>query len=231
MEAFNTSERFVEVPWCLNRHGGAQVVLDCGYANAEQQYLEKLASLNIPDLHGLDVAPPKYFTVTDAAGVARPLLKPAQSDLRKTPYPDDFFDLIFCVSTVEHIGLDNEAYQSAPTTSFSKYGDMEAVREMYRITKPRGRLLLTVPFGKFQYFGWFLQYDLDRLCRLVAASDYHTNVMQFFKYSNGWNECYPDDLKDTVYQANGAPAAAGVACLELEKVEYLWQPGKTAAGL
>lgn len=225
MEGFNTTERFIEVPWCLNRHGGAQRVLDVGYAHADVQYLEKLASLNIPELHGIDLAPVKHITITDPSGVTRPLLTPVQADIRHTPYESDFFDLILCISTIEHVGLDNEGYQSS-RSPFTPQGDVDALREMFRITKPRGRLLMTMPFGKFQYFGWFVQYDMDRLVRLLAATDYHVNEMHFFRYRNGWHECYAHELKDVTYQSNGAPGAAGLVCVELEKVKFVWGPGQ-----
>ncbi|MDW8368359.1 MAG: hypothetical protein RMK49_21150 [Abditibacteriales bacterium] len=42
----------------------------------------------------------------------------------------------------------------------------------------------------------------------------------------GWHECYAHDLKDVTYQSNGTPVAAGLACVELEKVKFVWGPGQ-----
>jgi O-antigen chain-terminating methyltransferase len=217
MNGFGMTERFVEIPWCLHRRGAAQVVLDIGYTHADTEYLQGLANIQIQDLYGLDIAPAKHITVSGPDGVTRPLLKPVQADVRQTPFSDDFFELIFCISTIEHIGMDNTNYQPGMEDAPSQCGDYDAIRELCRITRPQGRLLLSVPFGKYQNHGWFRQYDLDRLVRLAAASDYRLKEVNFFQYHNGWHECHAHVLKDTTYRSNGAPAAAGLACLELEK--------------
>jgi hypothetical protein len=88
---------------------------------------------------------------------------------------------------------------------------------MHRITKPGGRVLLTVPFGRYQNHGWFQQYDLTRLIRLLAAADFAVAELEFFRYQNGWSECLPRDLRDTGYGDNGARAGAGLACVHLIK--------------
>jgi hypothetical protein len=171
---FGQTERFIEIPWCLNRVNGAQTVLDIGYANAEPYYLEGLANQRIPELHGLDIVAPKYITVTEPNGVTRPLLNPAQ-------------------------------------------GDFQALQELCRITKPGGRFIVTVPFGKAENHGWFRQYDMDRLMRLCTSSDLQLSEAHFFKYQNGWHECFPYELQGVGYQTNGACNAAGLACVELRK--------------
>ncbi len=217
MEGFGTTERFVEVPWCLNRRGNAQRVLDIGYANAENTYLQSLANLQIPELYGLDIAPVKHITVTLPDGTVRPLLTPVQGDIRQTPFSDNFFDLIYCISTIEHIGMDNTGYRPATADTASTCGDFETLRELCRIAKIGGRLIVTVPFGKYQNHGWFQQYDMDRLMRLSTSTDLKLTEAHFFAYQNGWKECHAYDLKDVGYQTNGAVNAAGLACVELTK--------------
>ena len=215
MEGFNRNERYVEIPWCLNRTRGARVVLDVGYANAEREYLQGLTDLNIPDLVGVDVVPPREITVQMPGGQTRALLRPHQSDIRKTPFDNDHFDVVLCVSTIEHVGCDNRSYGVEGATESD--GDFDAIREMRRILKPGGRLLLTVPFGRAEHHGWFRQYDFGRLCRLIAAADCRTVSADFFRYSNGWAECHPRELANTGYGTNGAVAAAGLACVDLTK--------------
>ena len=217
MEGFGMTERFVEIPWCLQRWNGARVVLDIGYANADMNYLQGLANLSIPELYGLDLAPPKQMTVTLPNGSVRSLLTPVQGDMRETSFSDNFFDLIYCISTIEHVGMDNTNYHPGMADKSSSCGDFEGLRELCRITKPGGRLLVTVPFGKYQNHGWFQQYDMDRLMRLATASDFKIHEAHFFGYRNGWAERFPSELRETGYQTNGAPNAAGLACLELIK--------------
>jgi SAM-dependent methyltransferase len=67
-------------------------------------------------------------------GIEYPLQHPnftfVQGDICKTPFPDDFFDAVTAVSTIEHIGLGR--YED-PTYS---NGDKKAVKEIKRILKP-----------------------------------------------------------------------------------------------
>ena len=37
-------------------------------------------------------------------------LRPVVADVRELPFPDASFDLAFCISTLEHVGRDNEIY-------------------------------------------------------------------------------------------------------------------------
>ena len=56
-------------------------------------------------------------------------------DARALSQPAEFFDIVFSMSVIEHIEDDG-----AP-------GDSLAIREMLRVLKPGGLLLVTVPFG------------------------------------------------------------------------------------
>jgi SAM-dependent methyltransferase len=71
-------------------------------------------------------------------------LRFAQQDITNTCFPSEFFDIIMAVSTIEHVGLG--------IRSINFDGDFAAIKEMRRIIKPSGRLLITVPFGKAGYW-------------------------------------------------------------------------------
>ncbi len=53
-------------------------------------------------------------------------------DLRSLPYPDDTFDRVTVISVIEHV---------------PDPGDIDGIRDLARVLKPGGRLILTVPFG------------------------------------------------------------------------------------
>ena len=58
-------------------------------------------------------------------------LKNEMCDARNMQYPDEMFDKIFSISVVEHIPGN---------------GDIKALREFVRVLKPRGKIILTVPY-------------------------------------------------------------------------------------
>lgn len=63
-------------------------------------------------------------------------------DIRNTQFETNKFDVITCISTIEHIGVEGRYHVKA-----DPLGDKNAMNEMLRILKPGGKLLLTVPYG------------------------------------------------------------------------------------
>jgi O-antigen chain-terminating methyltransferase len=201
------TERVVEIPWVLSRYRGERRVLDIGPAFALPLYVQALTRLGIPELHGVDLAPVRIanMTVTHA-------------DVRRMPYPDNDFDLVICVSTLEHIGRDNAHYGvEAPTDIID--GDLAALREMRRVLKPTGRILITVPFGRLDIRSWQKQYDLDAWRTLLRRADLRAVENEFYRYTGaGWCRADgPGELATNTYQEAGAPGATGVCCAALSK--------------
>ena len=64
-------------------------------------------------------------------------------DITGTDFPDNFFDAVSAVSTLEHIGLKGRYGISQDDAE----GDARAVREIKRILRRGGRLLATLPCG------------------------------------------------------------------------------------
>ncbi len=89
-------------------------------------------------------------------------------DIRKTNFPDAFFDAVTAVSSIEHVGF------GSSETNFS--GDKDACQEILRILKPEGKFLLTVPFGLEGVYSikgrsqWSARlYNLPSLKKLLAS--------------------------------------------------------------
>ena len=197
------TERCIEIPWALSCYNGEETVLDVGYANSEERYLRDLLSLNIPDLYGIDVVG------KDISGII-----PIKGDIRKTSFPDEFFDLIFCISTIEHVGRDNSVYGYC---DIDEEGDFNTIKEMWRITKNGGKIIITVPYGKFQDYGWFIHYDNKRWNDLIRSAKCKILKEDFFIYNRGWRSSTANYLSDILYKANDSFAAAGLVCIMLEK--------------
>ncbi len=97
------SERVVEVPWVLERVvPGDLSVLDVGSAYAPFVYRRLLCRLPVRERHAVDLAP-----------TALPGVNGHVADARELPFDDKAFDLAICISTLEHIGLDNTFYRGS----------------------------------------------------------------------------------------------------------------------
>jgi SAM-dependent methyltransferase len=199
------TERCIEIPWAVSCYRGERRVLDVGYANAEDRYLEPLLAQKIPELYGLDMVSRAIPGIISVAG-----------DMRRMPFRDGIFDLIFCISTIEHVGWDNTIYYQSQQV-LDPEGDLQAIRELARITRRGGRIVVTVPYGRLNNYGWFLHYDRQRFDRLIHASGCRLLRKDLFLYSEGWRQTSEEALKGAFYKDNGAPAAAGLACALLER--------------
>jgi SAM-dependent methyltransferase len=149
-------------------------------------------------------------------------------DLRQTYFRGDYFDFIVCVSTLEHIGLDNQRFHPGQLSNLGHAGShLEAVKEFRRTLKPGGRCYITVPFGKSFRGHWHQVFDGDMIDELVATFRPSWFKETYFRHlpSAGWQTSSRKAASDAVYfdyQVDrlwpGCPAAAeAVVCLELEK--------------
>jgi len=125
------TERSVELPWLIAHIGTPKRLLDIGSADAT--YLGILYEL-CRELYLCDTRP------------FQPPV-PAQKHVgsaHQLPSWWQGFDLVTCVSTLDHIGLD--AYGNTVDETLLP----AVVAEIERVLAPGGRLLLTVPFGRPQ---------------------------------------------------------------------------------
>jgi SAM-dependent methyltransferase len=190
-----TDERVIEIPWVLARYQGEPRVLDLGSANADRAYLEGLVEA-APTAVGVDLA---------RAELPLPL---ERGDLRELPYTDGSFDVVFCVSTLEHVGADNTVYG----VEAGQGGIAEALAELRRVLQPDGYALVTVPCGASEDRGWFVQHDRDGWNRLFAAADLYVFDQELYTLGEeGWRA--GDD--DRAGYGERGPAASAVLCSEL----------------
>lgn len=200
------TERVIEIPWVISRYAGERRVLDVGTTWALPVYSVALAKLPIPELYGVDLV---------AGRVAG--FQMTQADVRALPYEDGSFELILCVSTLEHIGLDVSGYGGEAENHTT--GDLAAMRELARVLAPDGRLLVTVPFGRAQRLHWLKQYDQPSWDALVGQVDLEVIEEAHYAFGDvrGWRRAYAPRLPDRGFQEMGAPNATGVLCAALRR--------------
>lgn len=199
------TERVIEIPWVMSRYRGERRVLDIGTAWALPVYSKHLATLGVPDLQGLDLVAKRV-----------PGFQMSQGDVRALPYATGTFDLVLCVSTLEHIGLDVSGYAGHPQEQEAT-GDVAALREMARTLVPQGRILITVPFGRREQLHWLRQYDQPAWEDLVRKSGLSVAEAGYYSYGDvrGWRRVQPPDYPNRGFQEKGAPNATGVLCADL----------------
>lgn len=190
----SSDERAIEIPWCLARYDGEPRVLDVGYAFAEPAYLAGLVALGAADLAGADLAR------TDVPG-----LRPVVGDVRTLPLDDAVFELILCISTLEHVGRDNEVYDvDAPR---EEEGDEAALRELHRVLTRDGRLLVSVPTGERDDQGWQLQRTPEDWIAVFERAGFLVFEDELYvRDPDGWRTATLDEARVARYSENGAGA-------------------------
>ena len=157
-------------------------------------------------------------------------------DLRDLPFKENFFDDVVSISTIEHLGMDNSIYSSNPDFfEKNRFDFLKAIAELKRVTKPGGRVYITVPYGKYTDFGWYQQFDAKMINLLIDNFAPDKFIETYYCYeSGGWtvsNKQYcqkfegfnihdtkyfnPESTKD--YDPDYAAASRAVAALELWK--------------
>ena len=93
-----------------------------------------------------------------------PNLQFIKCDLADSGFAFESFDVITCVSTIEHIGLGT--YGDKEDVD----GDIKGVAMLRKYLKPDGRMILTVPFGKSAIiYPLHRIYDNSRFSRLTLG--------------------------------------------------------------
>ena len=222
-------ERTVEYPWFLTRvNSGSGKLLDAGSALNYDFMLDQLqlSSKNII-LFTLSQEPNQFI---------RENITYQYGDLRALSFPDNFFDEVACISTLEHVGMDNTLY--ARDLKYKEHHEkdfMIAINELRRVVKPGGKVYITVPFGKYTDFGWYQQFDSALLEKLISTFAPAKHTETFFCYeSGGWNFCdkakaaqsegfdmqgtrYYNSKSTKDYDPDFAAGSRGIAALELWK--------------
>lgn len=201
-------ERVVEIFLAMRTYHSGDKVLDVAHANAMVCHLKMIKSLPEPrHLDGIDIAQPKFDTklLYENSFVG---------DITKTKFKNYSYDLIWCISALEHFGMDNTNY----TQNFSRGNDTDilAIKEMLRLLKIGGTLLITVPYGKYEDHGWFKNYDDFHWRALLNLASKQALVKELYfghTYGDGWKEVSPNELVNVGYynQANSGSGALAAA--------------------
>lgn len=221
---YRLDERAVEYPWFFSRLKDTErTILDAGSVLNHRQILsaEKLKGRNL--------------YISTLFYEVRPAITPSPSyiyeDLRDMCFRDDFLDAICCLSTLEHVGMDNTKLYTPDNSKNENNQDsyLIVISEFNRVLKPGGTLYLSIPFGVNKNHGWLQVFDSAMLNRIIEEFAPLSFSKTFFRYENDqWNFSTEDTCQDgycfdihenKVYEKDFLAFARCVVCVELIKGE------------
>lgn len=227
---YRLDARIIEIPWVLARA-----------RNTGNRFLDAGSALNYDFVLTSPALNEKQTTIVTLAPEGQAFWQLGVSyvfgDLRDLDFRDERFDSVACVSTIEHIGMDNTMY--AEDLAIAQRSDPSefvlAVKELKRVLKKGGALYISFPFGRYENHGWFQQFDAALVDTLVNAFEPAASYEAIFQYHpDGWQlstreackDCeffdvhtskYSDPNSTIEYPSDYPAGERGLACLELVK--------------
>lgn len=238
------SERVIETPWVAQYVRGCNSLLDIGFTFASYEYLGLLLELKNSygvTVRGADIIKPEKVVNRYPSEWLESILDIPVTigDIRYMVLPENEYDVVTCISTLEHIGFDMPA-TTVEGSSFERHrckADVKTERDsrvnqlvldaVHTTLKPGGSLLVSVPMGQggpvlvqdslgFYCAQW--EYEANSWNELISHEGYDVADRRFFGITReGWQEvAYPGELKDR--SSDLKPHAEGVAVCVLKKV-------------
>ncbi len=149
------NERIVEVPYALGAAAalpaGARV-LDVGAT--ESTFALSLASLGL-EVTAADLRPYPF---------EHPRLRSAVGPLEAWGGPEEPFDAVFCISSIEHFGLGAYGEEASDADL-----DRRVIERIAGWLRPEGELVLTAPYGAWEVGDQQRVYDAEHLDALLEG--------------------------------------------------------------
>lgn len=197
-EALPPDGRIIEYGFVTYKLSGVSrgKVLDVG-CTARHNYILPTLALSGWEVWGIDVREFKF---------KHPNFHFVLGDISHTSFPDDFFDCVYVISTLEHIGL--SGYYGV--TEADPEGDAKAVREISRVLGTGGKLLATVPYARRQFIRPGARvYDKHGLQKLFSDYELKEKTLYIQDSDGFWIPITEETIQER--------GKEGIALLELQK--------------
>ncbi|RSK52909.1 hypothetical protein [Bacillus canaveralius] len=143
-------------------------------------------------------------------------------------HPENKYDAIISISTVEHIGQSTDPTGAYGESSQLKDHEapLKAIVKIYNLLKVNGKAIISVPFGCLSDLGWLIQFG-DKYLQLLFTKyllPENDVTISFFKKSDMdlslnnprqiWEQCTKEELSYTRFN-QPFPFANGIAFIEI----------------
>ena len=158
IEGYLNTEREVEFPFIFdNMPEPPAKLLDVSCSRCI--FLLEMNKLGF-DAYGIDINDYEF-----------PCNKFLKADARDIPFKNNWFDIVTCISALEHYGFVGPPYNT--DTVYDPEAPFTAIKEMARVAKDDGIIILTLPFGyaEGQWLNWIKFYNTDLINQLVDSAN------------------------------------------------------------
>jgi SAM-dependent methyltransferase len=185
-------------------------ILDVGCSTSAFSSRISKFSRNRCEIVGIDI-------VNEIGSLGFPLIL---MDAMNIGFKNKTFDQVMCLSTMEHIGLDHEgvnAKHKDPNCGINE--DALAMKEIWRVLKDKGTLILTVPYGRLiikqQGYRVYQKKSLS-----ILTNMFFIVKKEFFGLKKGkWTRCNELEANNSILLEYSSQKFHSdiIACLLLEK--------------
>jgi len=195
------SERSVEIPFIcsaiINHCKKDGVILDVGGVPTSEAMNNPIK--DVIESGGYD------YRVADFRG------GDYQGEFINYDFKDEKFDTIMFLSSLEHFPMCTE--DTRPDCQYKEGEDRRGYEKALSILKDKGKIILTVPFGKPVWQDYHQNYNWDKLLELTKGSKI-IHKQTFTLNDSYWDQTQPEDMEDIIYDDR----AHGVGCFIMQNI-------------
>ena len=186
-------ERIVEIPWIVSQLKKSKgLLLDAGSTINHSYILDEISHFK------------KIFITTlfpEKKNFPEKNIKYSYEDLEKIKFKKNYFDIITCISTLEHIGFSNDHYNYNKKIIIIDKNDknkyLRVIKKLKSVLKKNGKMLLTIPYGKKEIFHNLQQFgkkDLNDILTVFHPKKF--DITYFVNKNNKWIKVKPEKIKN-----------------------------------
>tara|TARA_B110000503_G_C7158395_1_gene418455 strand:- start:2852 stop:3640 length:789 start_codon:yes stop_codon:yes gene_type:complete len=214
-------ERIVEIPWVIGHLKSFTniKILDAG-CTLNHKYLIDEVLLNKNTISFVNLYKEKFSDSRNSVSYM-------ESDISNLNIENDTYNIVTCISVLEHIGFDNQIYNHSKTInknlSINRNLYINGILEIKRVLAKNGVAYLSFPFGLSMSFNNLQQFDMSDVNKILEAFQPTSYCIEYYKYwheQNSWENVSSIECKNLVpvyHDASTAISANSVALLKLCK--------------